>query len=155
MGGGKYRLEEKLGQGSFGMIFRCIHLDSGESYAMKLEKRSQRHSSMLVREIKVMIELKKEAGYARMVSYGKEDDYNFVVMTSLGRNLDNIVKKCGQKFTLATCSNIADQMLTRLEVLHSHNLIHRDIKPENFVIGADRNYPIVYLIDFGLAKYFK
>jgi len=50
---------------------------------------------MLVREIKVMIELKNEFGYARMVSYGKDDDYNYVVMTSLGKNLDNILKKCG------------------------------------------------------------
>jgi len=46
-------------------------------------------------------------------------------------------------------------MITRLEVLHNHNLIHRDIKPENFVIGPDRYFHMVYLIDFGLAKYYK
>lgn len=93
--GGKYRLEEKLGQGSFGMIFRCVNLENQENYAIKMEKRNQRHSSMLVREIKVMIELKNEFGYARMISYGKDDEYNYVVMTQLGKNLDSILKRCG------------------------------------------------------------
>ena len=46
-------------------------------------------------------------------------------------------------------------MLTRLETMHNHHLIHRDIKPENFVIGSNSNYNNIYLIDFGLAKYFK
>lgn len=110
---------------------------------------------MLVREIKVMMELKNEFGYARMITYGKDDDYNYVVMTNLGKNLDSILKKCGQRFSLATCMNIAEQMITRLEILHNHNLIHRDIKPENFVIGPDRSFNQIYLIDFGLAKYYK
>lgn len=50
---------------------------------------------MLVREIKVMMELKEEFGYARMISYGKDENYNYVVMTSLGKNLDQIIKRCG------------------------------------------------------------
>lgn len=92
------------------MIFRCVNTESSEVnfYAMKLEKRNSRHSSMLVREIKVMIELKNELGFPRMVSYGKDDEYNYVVMSCLGRNLDSILKKCSQRFTLATCMNIAD-----------------------------------------------
>jgi len=63
---------------------------------------------MLMREIKVMMELKNEFGYARMISFGKEEDYNYIVMTNLGKNLDNILKKCGQRFSIATCMNIAD-----------------------------------------------
>jgi len=74
---------------------------------MKLEKRNSKHSSMLVREIKVMLELFSEAGFARMISYGKEEVYNYVVMTLLGRNLDSILKKCGNRFSLETCINCA------------------------------------------------
>jgi len=90
------------------MIFKCINLENAEVYAMKMEKRYQKHSSMLMREIKVMMELKNEFGYARMISFGKEEDYNYIVMTNLGKNLDNILKKCGQRFSIATCMNIAD-----------------------------------------------
>ena len=38
--------------------------------------------------------------------------------------------------------------------MHKKNLIHRDIKPENYVIGYGANFTTVYLIDFGLAKYY-
>ena len=61
-----------------------------DTCAIKLEKRNSKHSSMLVREIKVMIELKNEPGFARLFGYGKEEDYNFVAMSYLGRNLDNL-----------------------------------------------------------------
>ncbi len=37
---------------------------------------------------------------------------------------------------------------------HNKNLIHRDIKPENFVIGNE-HLGTIYLIDFGLSKYYK
>jgi len=38
--GGKFRLEEKIGQGSFGMIYKCINTETQEVFAVKLEKRN-------------------------------------------------------------------------------------------------------------------
>lgn len=49
---------------------------------------------------------------------------------------------------------IADQMLKRVEYIHSRRIIHRDIKPDNFTIGEGRNEHRVFIIDFGLAKKF-
>lgn len=51
---------------------------------------------------------------------------------------------------------LADQILQRIEFLHSRFFIHRDIKPDNFLIGRQvdtKNY--VYMIDFGLAKRYR
>ena len=90
---------------------------------------------MLVREVKVLMEMKNVNGYAKISSYGKNDEHNYVVMTYLGRNFDSLLKKCGGKMSLSTVCNIADQLLHRIEALHEKKLIHRDIKPENFVIG--------------------
>ena len=90
---------------------------------------------MLIRELKVLLEMKDKAGFARLFGYGKEENFYYVAMTYLGRNLDNLLRKCGGKFSMACVINIFEQCLTRLEDLHSKNLIHRDIKPENFVIG--------------------
>lgn len=45
--------------------------------------------------------------------------------------------------------------MTRLSILHSKNIIHRDIKPENFVIGKYEKINFIYMIDFGLSKYYK
>lgn len=49
---------------------------------------------MLVREIKVLIEMKEFPGFARLISYGKGEDHNYIIMTFMGRNMDTIFKKC-------------------------------------------------------------
>ena len=49
---------------------------------------------------------------------------------------------------------IADQMIKRVEYIHSRRIIHRDIKPDNFTIGHGRNSHRIFIIDFGLAKKF-
>jgi casein kinase 1 len=50
---------------------------------------------------------------------------------------------------------VADQMITRIESVHSKNYIHRDIKPENFLIGLGKRSNFIYLIDYGLAKKYR
>ena len=47
---------------------------------------------------------------------------------------------------------IADQMIKRVEYIHSRRIIHRDIKPDNFAIGRDKHSHRIFIIDFGLAK---
>jgi serine/threonine protein kinase len=53
-----------------------------------------------------------------------------------------------------TAVNLITQILRRVQALHKINIMHRDIKPENLCIGADRRSKRVYLIDFGLSKFF-
>jgi len=45
-------------------------------------------------------------------------------------------------------------MIERIRTLHSKNILHRDIKPQNFVIGLNSKSDVIYIIDFGLAKFF-
>eukprot|EP00667_Euglena_gracilis_P009098 EG_transcript_9236 len=70
----------------------------------------------------------------------------------LGPSVHDYFVACHRKFSLKTVLTLADQMLQRLEFLHSHGFVHRDIKPENFVLGTGDHSGIVYLIDFGLAR---
>jgi len=49
---------------------------------------------------------------------------------------------------------MAIQLISRLENLHNIGIIHRDLKPDNLLVGLGPNRRIIYLIDFGLAKYY-
>jgi len=76
-------------------------------------------------------------------------------MELLGPNLEELRVYCGGKFNLQTTLMLADQMIARLEHVHTNLYLHRDLKPNNFVIGTGSRLNVIYLIDFGLAKHYK
>lgn len=84
--------------------------------------------------------------------YGVEGNINVMVMDLLGKSLESLFNLCGKKFSLKTVLMVADQMIKRVEFVHSKRIIHRDIKPDNFTIGTDKNRHRIFIIDFGLAK---
>ncbi|KAK2510056.1 hypothetical protein MC885_021605 [Smutsia gigantea] len=87
--------------------------------------------------------------------YGQEKDYNVLVMDLLGPSLEDLFNFCSRRFTMKTVLMLADQMISRIEYVHTKNFIHRDIKPDNFLMGIGRHCNKLFLIDFGLAKKYR
>ena len=78
-----------------------------------------------------------------------------MIMDQLGLSLEDLFKKCSRQFDLKTTLIIGIQLIQLIQACHEEKIIHRDIKPDNFLIGGtDSTKDKVYIIDFGLAKFY-
>ncbi|XP_027367863.1 casein kinase 1-like protein 10 isoform X1 [Abrus precatorius] len=152
--GGKFKLGRKIGSGSFGELYLGVNLQSGEEVAVKLESVKTKHPQLLY-ESKLYMLLQGGTGIPHLKWSGVEGDYNAMVIDLLGPSLEDLFNFCNRKFSLKTVLMLADQLINRVEYMHSRGFLHRDIKPDNFLMGLGRKANQVYIIDYGLAKKYR
>ncbi|XP_022874620.1 casein kinase 1-like protein 10 isoform X1 [Olea europaea var. sylvestris] len=152
--GGKFKLGRKIGSGSFGELYLGTNIQSGEEVAVKLESAKTKHPQLHY-ESKLYMLLQGGTGIPHLKWFGVEGEYNAMVIDLLGPSLEDLFNYCNRKFTLKTVLMLADQLIARIEYMHSRGFLHRDIKPDNFLMGLGRKASQVYIIDYGLAKKYR
>ena len=159
-------LNKKLGSGSFGNIYKAKNNKLNIEIAVKEEKIKPNHHTRLKYESSVLKYLQcgcrggdwgfqSNLGIPIFYDYISVNNHNYMMMELLGPSLDDLFDTCKRTFSLKTILSLGDQMLCRIEFLHSRHLLHRDIKPDNFLMGLYKNRSIVYICDFGLCKKFR
>ncbi|UYV77400.1 CSNK1A1 [Cordylochernes scorpioides] len=149
--GQNYKLVQKIGSGSFGDIYLGVDVKTGEEVAVKVESGKTKHPRLLY-ESYLYKHVQGGTGIPHIKWFGRERNYNIMVLELLGPSLEDLFNFCSRRFSMKTVLMLADQMIERIEYFHKKGFIHRDIKPENFLMGIGRHCNKVYIIDFGLAK---
>jgi casein kinase 1 len=150
---------KRLGAGCFGEVYRGVNTETKSDVAVKFESRDVRSAPQLEHEADVVKMLSANTkphpqGIAECFHFGVEGQFNCMVMEILGKSLEDHMQACKGKLTVKTTVLIAQQVLCRIEYLHSKGFVHRDIKPENFMFGLKEKVHHVYIIDFGLSKFY-
>ena len=148
----KFKLINKIGQGSFGNIYLVKRIKDNNYFALKAEKKNLRQQ-VLESEAYYLFTL-QGYGIPKFISFGHTQKYNILIEELLDKSLHYIFIGNKRKASLIDLCLIAIQILDRLEWIHSKNIIYRDVKAENFLLGL-KDPNVIYIIDFGLCKKYR
>ncbi|CBY07277.1 unnamed protein product [Oikopleura dioica] len=155
----RFRTVRLIGTGSFGEIYLGADLelsrDNSVDVAIKVEPKRLR--GQLKFESHVYEILRSENGFPHLRKFGEDNllSVNYLAMDLLGPTVEDLFNFCDKSFSLKTILMLIEQLLCRLECIHSKGIIHRDIKPDNLVMGLNHMSKTVMMIDFGIAKFFR
>ena len=150
-----YIIQKKIGEGSFGEVYKGYNKDTKDIIAIKVEKNDKikGNNSRLESEKNIYMDL-IGPGVPKVLWFGDHLGIKILVLTFLGPSLEDLFVFCDKQFSLNTISLIGIQILDRLNLVHQYGIIHRDIKPDNFLIGLGDNRHNIFIVDFGLSKTF-
>ncbi len=146
-----YRLEEQLGAGGMGLLYRATDLTLGRAVAIKLLARSlatdETAKARFVQEARAASAL-DHPNIANIHDIGEVDGELFIVMALYeGETLKQRLKR--GRLSADEVVRILRQLALGLEAAHRAGIVHRDIKPANILLTSGGT---IKILDFGVAK---
>jgi eukaryotic-like serine/threonine-protein kinase len=150
---GRYDIQEMLGSGGMGVVYRAFDREVGEAVAIKALR-----PELGVIDPTLLERFKQELRLARRITHrnvvrtydlGEVDGTYYITMELVrGTTVAMLIREAGRLDVPATLT-IGKQMCRALEVAHEEGVIHRDVKPQNLLVdGAG----FLKVMDFGIAR---
>ncbi|MDP9067115.1 MAG: protein kinase [Actinomycetota bacterium] len=153
---GCYLLEEEIGRGGMGVVYRARRADTGETVAVKLmlpEIAANNHfRARFVREASLGSDL-DHPNIVPIYDAGEDAGSLFIAMRLVeGRDLKTLIEEEGPLDPKRVVS-LMRQVAAALDAAHESGLVHHDVKPQNILLDAvDGNSETAYVTDFGLVR---
>lgn len=154
---GEYRVEDKLGEGGFGCVYRAVHPVIGKGVAIKVLNRQFSSNpemvSRFIAEARAANQIRNK-NIIDIFGFGAlADGRQFYVMELLeGVTLDRHLNDNG-RLPPPEAIAILRGVARALDAAHTAGIVHRDLKPENIFLEYDEDRGLIpKLLDFGIAK---
>jgi eukaryotic-like serine/threonine-protein kinase len=155
----KYYVEERLGSGGMGKVYRARHLSMDRPVAIKLLhtrfSEDEAARQRLLTEARTAVTLNHSNAVSVTDCGQTVEGWIYIVMELLeGRTLREVISREAPLET-ARATSIMLQASDAVAAAHQAGIIHRDLKPSNILITQSADQPaVVKVLDFGIAKFF-
>jgi CHASE2 domain-containing sensor protein/tRNA A-37 threonylcarbamoyl transferase component Bud32 len=151
---GGYRMEQVVGRGAMGVVYRGTQLSLDRPVAVKVISpeyaRNRVFRERFQRESRLAASV-EHASVIPVFEAGEDDGLLFIAMRYVdGLDLRVLVERLGPLAPVRATAIIA-QIAAALDAAHKHGLVHRDVKPANILLDCETPEH-AYLTDFGVAK---
>ncbi|KAF0032956.1 hypothetical protein F2P81_015246, partial [Scophthalmus maximus] len=147
----QYILQEKLGMGKFGLVFKLTHRETGRVCAGKFYKgRRAKEREAACKEIELMNYLHHPKLVQCLAAYDHKPEIVMVMEFIAGGELFERIVDDSFEHTESASVHYMQQILEGIAYMHEQSIIHLDLKPEN-IVCVDTTGTSVKIIDFGLA----
>jgi serine/threonine-protein kinase len=154
--GGKFVLQDMIGEGAMGSVWKAVHTTLGRPFAVKFLKSAGSGAKVLeerfLREAKMLASVQHRF-VVSVVDFGLTDeDTPYMVMEYLqGVALADRLAQA-PALTARELLRLVAEALVGLEAVHQAGIIHRDLKPDNIMLVSEAGGIIPKLVDFGISR---
>ena len=134
----KYEIVCKVGQGTYGSVFKVKHKENGLIRAMKIIKKKLKTNQSngeqtFLKEIDILIQA-HHPNILSIFEYYIDDDFYYIITEFIeGHQLFTTIIN-NKKLSEEIAAIIFSQLISAIKYLHSKNIVHRDLKPENIIV---------------------